>query len=230
LLNALSPTQAAQLHFRMQYRLFRAGDLILQQGQRSPVVFWIHKGSVKVVASAQATTLTVRREVVLNLRGPGAMLGELNAFDGRGHTANVVALEATKCLMLPIAELHLAITSVPALAQAVTHYLAGCIRLNSVRHEQMALHNVASVLAGQLLQIADEWGVERPDGDVILPFPLTQTLLSGLTGHSRERVHRAVGQFEEAGYISSELRYRIAIRDRIALRQIVDGCVLRPAL
>jgi CRP/FNR family transcriptional regulator len=226
----LSPAQAAQIHLQMRYRLFRAGDLILQQGQHSPVVFWIHKGSVKVVAGTKDTALSVRREVVLNLRGPGAMLGELNAFDGRGHTANVVALEATKCLMLPTADFHLAIMSVPALSQAVTRYLVDCIRLHCVRHEQMALHNVASVLAGQLLQIADEWGVAQPDGGVILPFPLTQTLLSGLTGHSRERVHRAVGQFEEAGYISSELRHRIAIRDCIALRQIVDGCVLRPAL
>jgi CRP/FNR family transcriptional regulator len=214
----------------MQYRLFRAGDLILQQGQRSPVVFWIHKGSVKVVAAAQATTLSARREVVLNLRGPGAVVGELNAFDGGGHTANVVAVEATKCLMLPTADFHLAIMSVPALAQAVTHYLVGCIRLNSVRHEQMALHNVASVLAGQLLQIAEEWGVTQPDGNVFLPFPLTQTLLSGLTGHSRERVHRAVGQFECAGYICCGSNHRIVIRDRIALCQIVDGCVLRPAL
>lgn len=227
LLNVLSSSQRAQLHSRMQLRVFRAGELILQQGKCSHVVFWIYKGNAKVVIGAKAAALPGKREAVLNVLGIGALLGELNAFDGKGHSASVVALEETCCLMLPVTDFHQAIENSPILGQAMTRYLVDCIRLNTERHEVIALHNVASVLAGKLLQLSNAWGQPGSNGEILLPFPLTQTLLSSLTGHSRERVHRAIGQFESAGYICCSTRHRIVILNPVALRQVVDGCVPR---
>ncbi len=231
LLNVLSPIQRAQLHSRMQFRVFLAGELMLEHEKRSKALFWIHEGSVKVVTGAKAAPTSGTREAVLNVRGAGAILGELNAFDGNGHTASVVALEETTCFMLAIADFHQAIENAPALGHAATRYFVDCIRLNTERHEVMALHNVACVLAGQFLQLSDTWGQAADEhGAMLLPFPLTQTLLSGLTGHSRERVSRAVGSFESAGYICCAPRHRIVIRNHAALRQVLTGCVPQAGL
>ena len=71
------------------------GRALMHQDQLPDAVIVLRAGQVKVSRST-----TTGREVVLAIRGPGELLGELAALDGQPRSASVVALEAVEALVL----------------------------------------------------------------------------------------------------------------------------------
>ena len=71
-------------------RRHRRGATVLFEGDTGDTVLFVVEGRLKVL-----TTTTDGRELVLGLRGPGELLGELTAIaqDGRARYATVVALD-----------------------------------------------------------------------------------------------------------------------------------------
>src|SRR5918992_3489800 len=87
-LDALSPEEVALLHARGVVRRFPRGDALFHERQLSDRVMLLTEGRVKI-----ASTSADGRETVLAFRGPGEVLGELSAIDGKPRSAGVTAVD-----------------------------------------------------------------------------------------------------------------------------------------
>jgi CRP-like cAMP-binding protein len=76
-------------------RRYEADATLFREGDRSDHVLIVTKGRVKVASLRPGVG-----EVVLAERGPGDLLGELSAIDGKPRSADAVALDEVTALAL----------------------------------------------------------------------------------------------------------------------------------
>jgi CRP/FNR family transcriptional regulator len=95
LFQGLKKRQIEGLAGSMVPRHYAAGDTIVTQGKEGIGLFVLVSGKVEVVRSGADGSTTK-----LNVFGPTDFFGELALLDGGPHTAAVVAVEETECLVL----------------------------------------------------------------------------------------------------------------------------------
>src|SRR5712692_3836701 len=72
---------------------YNKGSMVFLQGSPADVMFWILAGLVKVYCPRPAGT-----RILVELAGPGHLLGHVDYFDSRGRRAHVFEVEAlTRC-------------------------------------------------------------------------------------------------------------------------------------
>ncbi len=76
-------------------RSFKAGDILIKQGEQGIGLFIIMSGKVRIEKSDAGG-----KQVELATNGPGEILGEMAVLDGAPRTATVTAVEPTDCLIL----------------------------------------------------------------------------------------------------------------------------------
>jgi len=95
LFRALKQRQVESLAGSMIPRKYAAGETIVTQGKDGIGLFVLVSGKAEVVRTGiDGSTAT------LNVFGPTDFFGELALLDGGPHTASVVAVEETECLVL----------------------------------------------------------------------------------------------------------------------------------
>lgn len=229
LFHNLTDAECCEVQAQMCPHTFRAGEMLLQQNQYAGWVYFIESGCVKVVRSSIKVINGEGKEIVyeenenaivLAVMGCGGCLGELSAIDGSEHSYSVLALEAVRVQKLSVADFNRFLNTMPLFQAAVLRHLVRLVRFQSWRQEILALHNVSGSVAAQLLLIAQQYGQVQDDNSVLLPFPLRQSLLAALTGHSRESVNKTFKQFIEQGYIEKRPQFRLMITDKEALVRV----------
>ena len=79
----------------MVSRKYAAGETIVTQGKEGIGLFVLVSGEAEVVRTGADGSTTK-----LNVFGPTDFFGELALLDGGPHTASVIAVEETECLVL----------------------------------------------------------------------------------------------------------------------------------
>jgi CRP/FNR family cyclic AMP-dependent transcriptional regulator len=99
-------------------RSFDAGDRLVKKGDKGTGFYLILEGSVEVKSGI--TTLAKF--------GTGQFFGEMSLLDGEPRSADVVALEPTRCLVLNPQELNQIVDSNPRIATAMLRELTRRLR------------------------------------------------------------------------------------------------------
>lgn len=76
-------------------RTFEADSVIVKQGNPGIGLFVIVDGKVKIVKTSESG-----ERLELATHGPGEVIGEMSVLDGANRSADVVAIESTRCLVL----------------------------------------------------------------------------------------------------------------------------------
>jgi CRP-like cAMP-binding protein len=184
----------------------------MHQGQGAGEVLLLRKGQVKVY-----TTTAAGREVVLAIRGPGELLGELAALDAQPRSASIVALEDVDALVLTAAAFRGFLAAHSAAAMAMLGMLTRRLRDADLKRTGFAAHTTLGRVAERLLELADRFGVEA-EGAVLIELRLSQEELAGWTASSLESVGRALATMRSLGWIETRRR-EIRVLDVDALRQ-----------
>lgn len=151
------------------------------------------------------------RESLLALMGPGELFGELGFLDGHNRSAQARALEESRVLVVPYAELRLLYENHPAALWSAVQLLARRLRATDRALSDTVFLDVMGRTAKRLLEMAgDEDEFE---------MPLTQEELASMVGASRERVNKAIHAFVRLGWITHDhRRYKITNRKNLTLR------------
>ena len=99
-------------------RVFEAGQTLFYEGDAGEACFIVVSGRVHVVKQVDAT-----QEVVLDERGPGALIGEVALFGGQRRMATIRALERTATLELTRSRLDAVIAAHPQLTNQIIQTL-----------------------------------------------------------------------------------------------------------
>jgi CRP/FNR family cyclic AMP-dependent transcriptional regulator len=152
------------------------------------------------------------REVILGLLGVGEHFGELALIDDQPRSAHVVAMEDSTLLVLRREDFRRRVEQSPAVAWALLIELSRRLRRADEKIGSLVLLDVPGRIARVILDAAEECGSDEIDK------PLTHQTIAHVIGASRETVSRAMRDFVDAGWISTEKR-RIRITDRPALER-----------
>jgi CRP/FNR family transcriptional regulator, cyclic AMP receptor protein len=207
-------TDAEQADFvrRSGRRQWRRGDVLCREADRSDWVVLLLDGRVKATSHTAGGS-----EIVLAVRGPGALIGELSAVDRQPRSATIQALEPVTGLVLPLAEFESYLAANGRVAVLLMRLLAERLRDADRKRIEFGAQDATGRVAARLVELAERFG--RPvDGGVQIALPLSQDELAGWIGSSREAVSKALGVLRSAGWIRTS-RLRVVVMDIDALRE-----------
>lgn len=194
---------------------FRRGQALFIEGDVADRVFVIERGWVTITSVGPGG-----RDIVLGLRGPGDVIGELSALDGAPRSATALAVGEVEATVAPGAALMRALAD-PAAAMELLRVLANRLRdADRKRLEFAALDSLGRV-AWRLQELGERFGEETADG-IEVELPLSQEQLASWCGASREATVKALAALRTLGWITTGRR-SVLIRDADALRRHAYG-------
>lgn len=211
-LSGLETAERAALMERARRRRFSRGDTLFHEGDASDWVAVLLSGRAKVSFFTEDGT-----EVVLAVREPGDLLGELSALDKAPRSATVTAIDDVDTLVLTADAFQVYLESYPRLALELVRSLMARLRDADVKRVEFGAYDTVGRLARRLVELAERFGSPTEEG-VTIELPITQQELAGWTGSSRESVAKALQTLRKLGWVDTARR-RMVIRDLDALRR-----------
>ena len=219
--NKLRPEEANTLAQRLILRRFNNGQIIFHHGDPGGLLYIITKGKVKITHSTPDG-----QEAMLAIMGKGDYFGELALLDDSPRSATAEAIGHTETLTLHREDFMRFIQDNPDFALHVLHTLAKHIRRLNSQLSDIFFLDLPARLARQLLQLAEQHGVETDEG-VQIQISLTQTDLAEMTGATRVSINKALGRFRRAGWVKvSGRKFTILNEEELQnLIQISGGAI-----
>ena len=208
----LTADEAAALERVGRRRDYRRGAVLMRQSDRSDWVLVLRGGRVKVSVDTAGGT-----EVVLAVRGPGALLGEFSALDREPRSATVTALEPVSGLVVPVAEFEGFLQQHGRVAYLLIRTVISRLRDADRKRIEFGAHDTIGRVAARLVEMAERFGQPGPDG-LRIALPFSQDELAGWIGASREAVSKALGVLRRSGSIRTS-RMSVIVRDLDDLRR-----------
>jgi len=219
--DALGPRVQEALRAAGAPVVIRPGAFLMREHTRASQVFVLRTGAVKVWVDRDGEI------AILDVLGPGDLVGEVEAADGGIRHANVEAMTRVEALVLPAARFRGVLDAHPGAVWAVAAVLAERLRDSNELRVAHFPDDPGRRLAGRLLRLAERFGTpvkqERPDGapveGVHVQVPISQQDLGRWAGMGR----RKVAQILSAEPLRDGLtvaRNAIVVRSAEALRRL----------
>lgn len=215
-LRQLAPADAEALTSRLRRRSVAKSQHLIHAGAAGDDVLLVLSGQVKLVAYGADG-----REVVIGIRGPGELIGEMAALGGQRRTATVVALDDVEVGLLTATELRDFLATHAGSERALIRVFIQRLTDADRARVDLATQDSVGRIAGRLLALATDHGAPVQGGTRI-ELPLTQDELASWTGATRETVSRALAMMRRLGWVGTEGR-RITVLDAEALRKRSGG-------
>ncbi len=209
----LSASDRAALSAALRRRQFAKDEVIFQKGDPGEALCIIAAGTVKIVLSSAEG-----KEILLALLGTGDFFGELSLLDGEPRSADAVAQDDCRLLLLRREDFLGFVRGHPQFAESLLRVLARRLRATDDIVDEAAFLDLPTRLARLLLRLARTHGRQERDG-LVVGMRLTHGEVASMIGSSRESVNRCLKQWEREGLIAYHgglltLRRPDALRER----------------
>lgn len=208
----LTPEEQTDFNRRSVRRKWRRGEVLCREGDATEWVAVIEAGRLK--ASSHTAN---GDEVVLAIRGPRALLGELAAVDAQPRSATLVALEPVTARVMAPAEFQSYLAAHGRVALHLMRLLAERLRDADRKRIEFGTQDTTGRVAARLVELAERFGVPTAGGTEIA-LPLSQDELAGWVGSSREAVSKSLRALRAAGWIRTG-RLAVTVLDLESLRR-----------
>lgn len=195
LLDYLTPEEREFLGERGVQRKLPGGEAVMHAGDPTDHVLVLLSGWVRVYSTTRAGGV-----VLLALRGPGDVIGEVAALQKWTRTANVQSLQEIHFVQLRADEFIACLQERPAIAIALLRQMTLRLRESESARVNAATLDVTRRVATLLLQLADVYG-RTEDAGLVVRTPLTQQDIADRIGASRRAVARALATLRERGIV-----------------------------
>ena len=193
-------------------RAFPRGAVLMFQGDPDDRVMVLLSGRVKV-----AHTDASGRDLMLSIRDPGDVLGELALIDRAPRVATVCTLEAAQVLVMPAEIFRRHLETTPRVAVVLLEIVARRFRAATEQRSQLGTLDTMGRLATRILELAERYGEPDVDHGTVVTLPISREELATWTGASRAGLADALRQLRELGWVQVEGR-TLTVRDTGALR------------
>lgn len=211
-LASLTPAEAAALEARATRRAYTRGHALFHEHGAPDRVIVLVSGFVKLSRVSEDG-----REVILAIRGPGDLIGEQSAIDGRPRSATATALDEMTALALSRDDFIALLECEPRIALVVLRMLSARLREADVGRMELSLQDATGRVAARILELAERFGAAAEAG-VEIHLPISQEELAGWTGCSRDSVVKALQSMRGLGWIETGRR-RITVLELDQLRR-----------
>jgi CRP-like cAMP-binding protein len=208
-LNQLWHVDADALLERVSRKEMPRSTAIMHEGSAGENVALVLKGRVKLEARGVGD-----RSVVLAIRGPGELLGEMAALGGIRRSATAIALEDVELGILSGEDFRGYLREHPDAALVLLRSLIGRMTEATRGLVELATQDSVGRVARRLIELGADHG-----GPSARPYELelTQDELASWTGSTRETVSRALRLMRQLGWVATGHR-TITVLDPVAVR------------
>lgn len=214
LLHALGDDDRAALLELGTQRTFPPGARLIREGSSDADTFVLLDGYGKVLCDTADG-----RVVLLSIRRPGDLVGELAALDHKPRSASVVAMTKVEARVVTRNAFLAYLRDRPSAAQ----HLQAAV-LDEFRHATRLRVQVGGAPTGVRLALVLAYLVEthgrRCADGIRIEVPLSQPELASLIGVSEPSLQRALAELRGRGIVDTRYR-RLVVRDPAALSSIV---------
>ena len=198
-------------------RALRTGDVLFHETDASNQVYLCSTGRVRLVVAGACG-----RELMLDVKLPGDVFGEMSAIDGCGRATTAVAMDPTEVIEVSGDRFLEALLGDPSATLAALRGLSFDLRKANARITAGETEPVVTRAARLLLELTERFTNDGAD-HLVWTVPMTQADLAEWLGATRETTARSLATLRRAGLISTG-RNRVTVHDRTAL-----AIVARPA-
>lgn len=208
-LRQLGQVDADALLERISHKAMPHSAVIMHEGSAGENVALVLEGRVKLVARGVGD-----RTVVLAIRGPGELLGEMAALGGTRRSATAIAEDDVQLGVLSGDEFRGYLREHPDAALVLLRSLVGRMSEATRGLVELATQDSVGRVARRLIELGPNHAGE-PGGSYELE--LTQDELASWTGATRETVSRALRLMRQLGWVATGHR-TITVLDPAAVR------------
>jgi CRP-like cAMP-binding protein len=199
-------------------RRFAPEESILHETEPSNHILIIQSGWAKVTS-----TDSEGREVILALRGPGDIIGEMEALiEDSARSAGVRSLaEEVNAIVISSARFREFLSLYPSAWYALYKVLALRLRESNRNAREFGRSGVRQALARLLLDLATRHGISRSNGQIHVTL-LSQDEIAACIWSSRDAVAHELRVFRERG-IAATGRRSFTLLDVPELKRIAQS-------
>jgi CRP/FNR family transcriptional regulator, cyclic AMP receptor protein len=194
-LHYLAPADHEFLLSRATIRTLPADTTLMHEGDPTDHVLVLLSGWVRAYANARNGQV-----VLLALRGPGDVIGDIAVLQGWPRTVTIDSLQETRFAQFSHDGFLKCLHDRPAVAIALLQQFAVRLRYAEKARIGSATMDVAQRVAAFLVELADVHGSPSPEG-MVVDMPLTQEDVANSIGGSRRAVARALKTFRDRGML-----------------------------
>ena len=210
LFRALDDAAREELASRVHHRQFRSGEPIFHIGAPGQSMMVILKGTVRVSLPGPTG-----KTVILADLSTGDILGEVALLDGKGRSADAMALTNCTVATLERREVLPLLEKRPEVCLKLLELMCARLRKSDERMSEIAFFELPARLAKVLLERIGHSGGSAPK------LSLSQGELASMINASRENVNRCLKDWQRRGLVSLDERW-ISILQRNALGDIAS--------
>ncbi len=181
-------------------KLSRGGCLFLQ-GETTNTIFLIKSGKLKLVQTAEDG-----REAILDVCGPGEVLGELSLYREQQEPSSAIAMEEACICCFSKQQFEALIKQDPSFALRIISYLGQKRYESIVKTGKGAGQTVKERLLRRFYSLAEQYG-RKGTGSTVIDLRITQQELADMIGSSRVMVVKALKELQASNIIGREKRY-----------------------
>jgi len=190
---------------------FPSGAILIFEHELEEPVHLLLEGRVKVTHVDRHG-----RELLLNIRDPGDVLGELALIDREPCSATVSTLGPAVAQVIGSGAFRAHLEATPRVAVVLLETVAGRFREELSTRLQFTESDTMGRLAARILELSRRYG-ERNADHTTIALPISQQELATWAAASRAGAAQALQAMRELGWITTE-RGLLTIADEPALR------------
>ena len=196
-----------------EVRVYERGDHVFQEGDASDFFVVVVTGRVKVYKRTPAGG-----ELILEMFGPGGLLGAVAVYESRAYPASAEALESTACLRIPRPDFFSLLEQHPSLVRGLLSSLSLRMVQLTTRLAELTGGRIEVRFARLFLKLADQLG-RTDQGTTFIPLTLSRQDLADLTGTTIETAIRIMSRWNKDDVVRTEHEGFVLV-DRTALEAL----------
>jgi len=183
------------------------GHHLFHQGETTSTLYLIKSGKLKLVQNAEDG-----HETILDVCGPGEVLGELSLYQEQNEHSSAIAMEEVCICCFSRIQFESLIKQDPSFALRIIGYLGQKRYENILNSGKEAGGTVKERLLRLFYRFAEQYGQNTPTFTLI-DLKITQQELADMIGSSRVMVIHALNELKAANIIGKEKRYYVLKND-----------------
>ncbi|ODA40485.1 Crp/Fnr family transcriptional regulator [Desulfosporosinus sp. BG] len=207
LFKGLAQNQIMDLCHCTQKKKFSKGNYLFRQGEKTSTICLIKSGKLKLTQ-----TTVDGHETILDICGPGEVLGELSLYQDQPEHSSAIAMEEVCVCSFSKLQFEALIKQDPTFAMRIIGYLGQKRYETMLKSGKETGLTVKERLLRLFYRFAEQYG-RKTSTSTLIDLKITQQELADLIGCSRVMAIQALKELKAANIIDREERYYVLKND-----------------
>jgi CRP-like cAMP-binding protein len=177
-------------------KIYKKGDLLCREGEKSDTLFIINEGGVKISKLTKDG-----KEQIIHIYTSGDFFGELSIFNNnQTYNFDVYAISDLKICTLTKQNMDDILMSNPTISLKILQVITNRLTQTENLAQNLATNDAEIRIAYMLLELTEKYGVVTDNG-IQVKLPINREEMASYVGVTRETISRKLTIFEELGIL-----------------------------